>query len=91
MKKRAVALSYDQVSVPRVVAKGDGLLAERIIETAQNEGIPIQEDPLLVETLSHIDLLREIPPELYQAVAEILALVYRMNELAKKTDLKDKD
>ena len=87
MKKKAVALSYDHISAPRIVAKGEGLLAQKIIETAQTEGIPIQEDPLLVNALSQIDLLREIPPELYQGVAEILAFVYRLNESAKRPNI----
>lgn len=86
MKRKAAALSYDYagapVGAPLVVAKGEGILAHRIIEKAQEKGIPIQENPDLVDALLHVELMREIPPELYQAVAEILAFVYRLNESA---------
>ena len=79
--KKAVALKYgpDQDSAPKVTAKGQGLIAERIIELAQKEGIPIQEDPDLVGALIQLDFMEEIPPELYRSVAEILAFVYGLN------------
>ena len=54
-------------------------MAERIIELARQEGIPIQEDANLVGALMHLDLEEEIPVELYKVVAEILAFVYRLN------------
>ncbi|HHN63894.1 MAG TPA: EscU/YscU/HrcU family type III secretion system export apparatus switch protein [Nitrospirae bacterium] len=81
-RKKAAALRYDRGrdSAPRLVAKGRGYLAEKIIEIAKERGIPIQEDRELVEILSTLDLYREIPPELYRAVAEILAYIYRVSK-----------
>ena len=79
--KKAVALKYDRAkdNAPKVTAKGTGLIAKRIIELAQREGIPISEDPDLVGALVQLDFQEEIPPELYRAVAEILAFAYRLN------------
>ncbi len=81
-RKKAAALKYDRGrdSAPRLVAKGRGYLAEKIIEIAKERGIPIHEDRELVEILSTLDLYREIPPELYRAVAEILAYIYRVSK-----------
>ena len=79
--KKAVALKYDQTkdNAPRVSAKGSGLLAEKIIELARKEGIPISEDPDLVGALIQLDFQEEIPPALYRAVAEILSFAYMLN------------
>ena len=79
MKKQSVkaaALKYrrGKDSSPSLVAKGRGKVAEKIIEIAKAHGIPVKEDRDLVELLSVLDLYREIPPDLYKAVAEILAL-----------------
>ena len=81
--QKAVALKYDANigSAPVVKSKGMGKLAERIIQIAKENKIPIKEDPNLVELLIQIDLEKEIPPELYKVVAEILAFVYRINHL----------
>lgn len=78
IKRKAVALRYNAESdaAPRVIAKGDRLLAERIIEIAKENGVPIHEDPDLVALLSVVDINREIPDALYRAVAEVLAFVY---------------
>ncbi len=80
-RRRAVALRYDQAqdAAPMVVAKGRALLAQRIIELAREHGVTVYEDPDLVELLYTLDLDMQIPVELYQAVAEVLAFVYRMN------------
>ncbi|MBN1522178.1 MAG: EscU/YscU/HrcU family type III secretion system export apparatus switch protein [Candidatus Aureabacteria bacterium] len=80
-RKKAVALGYDESrdSAPKVLAKGTGLLAERIIELAKKYGIHTYEDPDLVEVLSAVEIDNEIPRELYRAVAEVLAFVYRLN------------
>ena len=80
-KKKAVALRYkeDEDSAPKVLAKGKGILAEKIIELARESGVEIYEDSDLVEVLSAIDVGNEIPKELYRAVAEVLAFIYRMN------------
>ena len=82
---KAVALRYEPIkfNAPRVVAKGQGKVAEKIIELARLEGIPIQEDADLVAALSALDWYEEIPEELYKAVAEVLAFVYRMNQELK--------
>lgn len=79
-KRKAVALRYDpeEHEAPVVTAKGKGYLAERIIELARQSGVPVKEDPQLVEYLGLLDIGQEIPPELYQVVAEILAFVYRL-------------
>lgn len=84
MKKRqAAALEYskDQAfSAPRIIAIGEGHIAERIIALAQEEGIPIYEDVEIIAKLVRVPLGSEIPPELYQAVAKVLALIYRLEE-----------
>ena len=79
---QAVAIKYkpDKGNAPKVVAKGGGWQAETIIELARASGVPIHEDPALVEVLSKLDLEQEIPPEFYQVVAEILAFIYQMND-----------
>lgn len=83
--KKAAALKYrhGQDRAPKIIAKGRGELAEKILETARQHGIPIKEDKTLVEILSSLDLYQEIPSELYRAVAEILAFVYALNMKVK--------
>lgn len=85
-RKKAVALRYksDEDPAPVIVAKGSGTIAERILDLAEEHDIPLYEDPDLVEVLSAIDLGRVIPPDLYQAVAEVLAFVYQVNSNARK-------
>jgi flagellar biosynthesis protein len=80
--KKAVALKYDSSSdsAPRVKASGKGKTAEKIIETAKAHNIPVAEDPDLAEVLSKLELEDEIPPDLYKAVAELLAYVYSRNK-----------
>lgn len=77
--KKAVALKYkpELQEAPAVVAKGKGYVAEKILTKAREHGVPIQEDPSLVEVLSKLDIDQQIPPELYQLVAEVLSFVYR--------------
>ncbi len=79
--KKAVALRYrdDEDSAPRVIAKGEGTVAQRIREVAQESGVPLYEDDALVEVLAQIELDREVPPELYKAVAEVMSWVYKAN------------
>ncbi|MCM3782981.1 EscU/YscU/HrcU family type III secretion system export apparatus switch protein [Neobacillus mesonae] len=86
-RKKAVALKYvpGEADAPVVVAKGDGRLAESIVEKALEHGVPIQEDPALVEVLSKLDLDEQIPPELYQLVAEVLTFVYQAEQQAIQT------
>jgi flagellar biosynthesis protein len=80
-RKKAAALKYSSGvdSAPRLVARGRGLVAEKIIETAREHNIPLKEDPPLVEVLSTLDLYQEIPSALYKAVAEVLIFIYKMN------------
>lgn len=72
----AIALHYNGNGAPRVVAKGGGQVADRIIETAREHNVPLQEDAALAATLSRIDLGREIPRELFVAVAHVLAFAW---------------
>lgn len=88
MKKiteKAAALKYEHGKdfAPRLVAKGRGKVAEKIIEIARTHDIPVEEDHELVEFLSMLDLYQEIPPEMYLAVAEILAFVYSLHKKAE--------
>ncbi|MFP4429058.1 MAG: EscU/YscU/HrcU family type III secretion system export apparatus switch protein [Desulfovermiculus sp.] len=90
-EKRAVALAYDQTQdkAPKISASGRGEAAERILEIARDFGIPVREDPDLLEVLARVPVGEEIPRELYQAVAEILAFIYMMNaEMGKDTEEK---
>ena len=84
--KKAAALKYEpaQDEAPRLLAKGKGLTAERIIELAKKHDIPIKEDADLIEALMQLDLEEMIPPELYKVVAEILAFVYKLNNARKE-------
>lgn len=85
--KSAVSLRYDSANdlAPRVTSKGKGLLAEKIINLAQENKIPIKEDPDLVEVLSQVEVDQEIPPSVYHVVAELLAFVYQINKNYPKT------
>lgn len=78
----AASLQYDKDKdrAPKITAKGKGLIAEKIIELARENGIPIQQDTGLVQILCKLDIDEEIPVELYRAIAELLAFVYSMNE-----------
>ncbi len=83
-RPRAAALRYKpdppfQDAAPRLVAKGQGLLAERILELAREHGVSITRDPDLLAALDPLDLDQLIPPELFQAVALLLAALYRAN------------
>ena len=87
-RKTAVALRYDKAvtGAPKVVAKGKGLIAERLIQLARENRVPIVEDKLLVEMLEQLNVNQEIPPELYQVVAEILVSIYKTeNSLKQRT------
>ena len=76
-KRSAVALAYKEAdAAPRVVAKGRGLIADEIIARAREHGIFVHESPELVGLLMQIDLDDRIPPQLYAAIAELLAWLY---------------
>ncbi|WP_029551497.1 EscU/YscU/HrcU family type III secretion system export apparatus switch protein [Thermocrinis jamiesonii] len=79
-RKKAIAIRYDshKDTAPVVVAKGFGELAEKIIKTAKENGIPIVEDKELVSALIKVEVFEEIPPELYRAIAKILVFVKRI-------------
>ncbi len=83
--RKAVALKYEPGSsaAPVLVAKGQGQVADRILEKAKESGVPVQEDSSLVEVLSKLDIDQEIPAELYTLVAEILSYVYRADHRAR--------
>jgi flagellar biosynthesis protein len=80
-RQEAVALAYSAADgAPRVVAKGRGLIAEEIVARARQHGIFVHESPELVALLMQVDLDAHIPPQLYVAVAELLAWIYRMEQ-----------
>lgn len=77
--REAIALAYSQTdSAPRVVAKGKGLIAEAIIARAKEHGVFVHESPELVALLTQVDIDEHIPAQLYMAVAELLAWLYRL-------------
>ena len=80
-----MAIQYDTSEIaPKVLAKGAGLIAEKIIEKGVANDIAVHEDSLLVEDLTRLDIGEHIPPELYQAVAQVLVFI---NELERKRSL----
>ncbi len=83
---KAIAMSYDETEeeAPRVRAKGAGELAERIVTSAEKHNIPLYEDPDLAALLFQLDLDRQIPVSLYEAVAEVFAFLYRLNREEKE-------
>lgn len=83
-RKTAIALAYQAGnSAPRVVAKGRGLIAQAIIERAREHGVFVHESEDLVGILMQVELDENIPPQLYQAVAELLAWIYRLEREEK--------
>jgi flagellar biosynthesis protein len=82
-RRRATALSYEPGArggrAPIITATGSGLIAERIIATAREAGIPVREDPALSEALAKLELGREVPQELWRAAAEALAWAYKLD------------
>jgi|WetSurMetagenome_2_1015567.scaffolds.fasta_scaffold528249_2 flagellar biosynthesis protein len=81
---KAAAIKYDQGknAAPQLLAKGQGSVAEKILELAHTHQIPIHEDPALVEILSKMEILDQIPSECYRVVAEILAFIYKTHGAA---------
>lgn len=88
LPKKAAALRYEakKDEAPRVVASGQGVMAKQIIEIAKESGIPIVEDPALASALLFVELGEEIPVELYEAVARVLAFLYRLDREGKKSN-----
>ncbi len=84
-EKQAVAIEYNPDDVaPRILAMGKGEVAERILETAKEENIPIHRDEKLTKTLSKLEIGDTIPPELYEVIAEILVFVDRVEKIRGK-------
>jgi len=88
-RRAAAALHYDPQTgaAPKVVASGLGSLAERIVQTAREAGVPVYEDQELARLLVGLDLEQEIPVELYRAVAAVLAVVFSVDQ---KNQLEEK-
>lgn len=83
--KQAIALEYDPgEEAPKVIASGKGAIADKIIEKAQEENIPVHKDEHLAKTLSQLEIGEMIPPELYEVVAEILVFVDAMDKIRAK-------
>lgn len=91
-KKTAVALEYEPVTdqAPKVVASGQGYVAEKIIETAQEHVVPVHQDEKLAKSLEDIEIGEYIPPELYQVVAEVLIFVDSMDKIKERWDTHQK-
>ncbi|MBQ7561654.1 MAG: EscU/YscU/HrcU family type III secretion system export apparatus switch protein [Synergistaceae bacterium] len=83
-RDKAVAIKYDnqKMAAPSVVAKGEGFIAQKIIERAIEADVPIVEDAALVSALISLELGEEIPAELYEVVARVLAWVYKLDREA---------
>ena len=83
--KQAIALEYNPAEdAPKVIASGQGAMAERIIEKAKENNVPLHRDDSLAETLSRLEIGEMIPPELYEVVAEILVFVDAMDKIRQK-------
>ncbi len=84
--KSAIALAYrPDEEAPKVIATGKGVLADKIIEKAKESNVPIHRDDKLAATLSKLEIGDMIPPELYEAVAEVLVFVDAMEKIKSKT------
>jgi flagellar biosynthesis protein len=82
-RRRATALRYEGSGAPRVTASGQGYVADRIVEVARENGIPVREDPALADALGALELEAEIPEALYVAVAEAIAWAYSLDVKAR--------
>ena len=80
MKQKAVALRYDadKENAPRIIAKGEGQVAQNIIKIAELNELPIKKDADLIELLSKVELDKEVPEALYKAVAEVFSFIYKV-------------
>lgn len=85
-RKQAVAIKYEQNrhQAPIVVAKGQGLVADQILAAAKQHAVPVYQNKTLAGMLMAVELDSQIPPELYQAVAEVLAYIYRLDQTASR-------
>ncbi|MFW6007065.1 MAG: EscU/YscU/HrcU family type III secretion system export apparatus switch protein [Bacillota bacterium] len=80
--KKAAALKYniEEDNAPRIIAKGKGEIAQKIVKTAAEHDIPIKKNRDIVEVLTRLNLGDEIPEELYEVIAEILSFIYRLEK-----------
>lgn len=86
-RKQAIALSYNPGNeAPQIVATGTGIIAEKIIEKAKENDVPLYKDNELADTLSRLEIGEMIPPELYSVVAEILVFVDKLDKIKGKID-----
>jgi len=88
---KAAAIKYDKTkgTAPKVVAKGKGEVAQKIISLAKENDLPIRKDEDLVELLSKVELDKEVPESLYKAVAEVFVFVYKMTNKDSKIIIDD--
>ena len=77
-KPQAIALQYDEINAPKLVAKGEHDVAEEIIKLAKEFGVPLYENSELVELLAKLELGDEIPEVLYRVIAEVIAFAYHI-------------
>lgn len=84
--QKAAALQYDHLlnNAPKIIAKGEGNVAKNIIKIAQDNNLPIKKDEDLIELLSKLDIDKEIPTDMYKAVAEIFSFIYGITNKNKK-------
>jgi len=88
-RQKAVALEYNlDEHAPKVVAKGSGVIAEKILENAEAADITVYKDPQLVEELTGMDLGQHIPPELYEVVAQVLIFISDLDHEQSKSSYK---
>lgn len=92
-KIRAIALKYEvgKSKAPKIVATGKGVVAQKILKVAEENKVPFFEDKSLTDLLAKLDLDVEVPPELFTLVAEVLAVVYQMDKMAKKRSKMSKE
>ena len=83
---KAIAVKYDvdKDKAPKVIATGKGAVAKEILKVAEENNIPMYEDPTLADLLGKLELDSEIPAEMYTLVAEVLAFVYQLDKMSKK-------
>ena len=89
LKAAALKYSKEKGTAPKVVAKGKGKTAQKIISLAKEHSLPIRKDEDLVELLSKVELDKEVPENLYKAVAEVFVFVYKMTNKDSKTIIDD--
>lgn len=87
-RKTAIALRYDvdRDKAPLVIATGRGAVADEILRIAEDNKIPLYEDPEMAKLLSKLEMDTEIPAELYTLVAEVLFFVYKLDRMAEKRE-----